>query len=92
MVDNFNRELKDVNERHNDKSNVSNFSSESIIKSKQWFFISVLLIFNEVKFVNLSIRRTFVGMIFTDDVVIDEEFVELNKKNSISICSSLKLC
>ena len=33
----------------------------------------------KLNFVNLSIRRRFVGIIFTDDddVIIDEEFVEL---------------
>jgi hypothetical protein len=80
--DSFNKELNDVNERHKDKLSVSKFSNESIIKSRQSFFISVLLIFNDVKFVNLSMRQRFGGIEFADDV---EGFVELQieKKSSL---------
>ena len=80
FVDNFNREFKHVNDRHEEISKVSNFSKESIIASKQWFLISVLLIFSDVKLLNFSIKRRFVGMALTADVDIVEEFVELNSE------------
>ena len=85
FVESFKSAVNDVNKQHKDISSVSNLSNESSKISRQWFFMSVLLRFNEVKFVNLSIRRRLVGRIFTDVVTIDAEFAELEIKTRIVI-------
>jgi hypothetical protein len=71
-------------ERHDDKSNVSRFFNESIMISKQGLFISVELIFNDVKFVNFNSKRIFVGMKLTAVVIVDDELLELNENTKTS--------
>ncbi len=71
-------------ERHDDKSNVSRFFNESIMISKQGLFISVELIFNDVKFVNFNRKRIFVGMKLTAVVIVDDELLELNENTKTS--------
>jgi hypothetical protein len=71
-------------ERHDDKSNVSRFFNESIMISKQGLFISVELIFNDVKFVNFNSKRIFVGMKLTAVVIVDDELLELNEDTKTS--------
>jgi hypothetical protein len=77
--DNFNNELYNFIEQHNDKSNVSKFSNESIIISRHGFLISVALKFNDVKFLNLNKNRRFVGRTLTGVVIVGDELVALNQ-------------
>jgi hypothetical protein len=77
--DNFNRELNNLIEEHNDISNVSKFSNESIIISRHGFLISVELRFNDVKFLNFNNKRRFVGRKLTGVVIVDDGLVELKE-------------
>jgi hypothetical protein len=82
--DNFNNELNNFIERHNDKSNVSKFLKESIIISRHGFLISVALKFNDVKFVNFNNERRFVGIKLTGGAIVDDGLVGLNIRKSNS--------
>jgi hypothetical protein len=52
--------------------------------SKQGLFISVELIFNDVKFVNFNRKRIFVGIKLTAVVIVDDELLELNEDTKTS--------